>query len=101
MPREAGNTGQVWEEQAVSLTVQTLSGMQTLKKHLALELELSAVGLKSAGTDNTFEEKIKLTTLGGSLYPGCTFETFKPLVLVAEGGKSRDQGKGERSYPQD
>lgn len=55
------------------------------------------------GADSLLEQiyilgqKIKLRGLGRNAFLRCTFETFKPRILVIAGWASQDQG----SYPQE
>lgn len=46
-------------------------------------------------------QKISLRNLGRKKILWCTFETLRPLVLVVKVGWSNDQGKGNRSHPQE
>lgn len=39
--------------------------------------------------------------MGIFFYLGYTFEIFMSLDLAARGGEPQDQGKGERSHPQE
>ena len=38
----------------------------------------------------------RVRSLGQNFYPGYTFETFRPVDLVAGGEESQDQAKGEQ-----
>lgn len=65
-----------------------LSGMQISREHL----ELTACWNRYI-----LGQKIKLRGLGRNAFLRCTFETFKPRILVIAGWAFQDQG----SYPQE
>ena len=59
----------------------------------------SVVDLKAAGTDD--HGQTWLRRLAETFCLACTFEMFQPMGLVVGEEESQDQGKEERSYPQE